>query len=91
MNTSENSPKVAFFMPCYNHKNYIAEAMQSILNQTYSNWELYVADDGSTDGTKEVIKSFRDRRIHFYDFEKNTSFIGAFMFIQKEMEKGEHN
>ena len=89
MNTSENSPKVAFFMPCYNHKNYIAEAMQSILNQTYSNWELYVADDGSTDGTKEVIKSFRDRRIHFYDFEKNTSFIGAFMFIQKEMEKGD--
>ncbi len=76
-------------MPCYNHRTYIAEAMESILNQTYTNWELYVANDGSTDGTGEIIESYRDDRIHFYNFEKNTSFIGAFMYIQKEMEKGD--
>ncbi len=82
-------PKVAFYMPCYNHRAYITEAMDSIINQTYTNWELFVVNDGSTDGTKEVIESYQDDRIHFYNFEKNTAFIGAFMHIQHEMKKGD--
>lgn len=44
-------PKVIIYMSCYNHEKFVAEAMDSVINQTYLNWELYVANDGSTDRT----------------------------------------
>jgi glycosyltransferase involved in cell wall biosynthesis len=50
-------------MPAYNSELYIAEAIQSILNQSYQNIELIIFDDGSTDGTRKVIQSFDDPRI----------------------------
>jgi len=50
-------------MPAYNAGRYIAEAIQSIINQTYSNWEMIIVNDGSTDDTAAVIESFVDNRI----------------------------
>lgn len=50
-------------MPAYNSELYIAEAIQSILNQTYQNIELIIFDDGSKDKTRQVIESFTDSRI----------------------------
>ena len=57
-------PKVSILIPCYNAEQWIAQAIQSALNQTYSNKEVIVVDDGSSDRSLEIIKSFGDR-IHW--------------------------
>ena len=58
-------------MNCYNAGSYINEAIESVINQTYKNWELIVWDDASTDNTLEIIKSFKDKRINLFKNEKN--------------------
>jgi glycosyltransferase involved in cell wall biosynthesis len=63
---------VSIIMPAYNAQKYIALSIDSVLAQTYSNWELIVVDDGSTDNTANVVQEFvrRDRRIK-YLFQEN--------------------
>ena len=56
-------PLVSICMPAYNTGSYIAEAIQSCIDQTYSKWELIIFDDGSTDNTLDVATSFNDIRI----------------------------
>jgi glycosyltransferase involved in cell wall biosynthesis len=59
----KNKPLVSVLMPAYNSELYIAEAIQSILNQTYQNIELIIFDDGSSDKTRQVIEGFTDPRM----------------------------
>ena len=60
-------PKVTVLLPVYNHAEFIHLAVDSILNQTYSNLELIMLDDGSTDGLKEKVKKYQlDYRFKFY-------------------------
>ncbi|MBR2401338.1 MAG: glycosyltransferase family 2 protein [Lachnospiraceae bacterium] len=80
-----NEPKIAIFMSCYNHEPYVGEAINSVIQQTYENWELYVANDGSTDKTGEIIEAYTDERIHYYNFEKNTALIGTSNFLQDKI------
>lgn len=63
-------PLVSVIMPCYNHAAYVGGVIESILNQTYPNIELIVADNGSTDNSFEVINQYRDR-IRILRLEKN--------------------
>jgi glycosyltransferase involved in cell wall biosynthesis len=56
-------PLISVLMPAYNSELYIAEAIESILKQSHSNFELIIFDDGSTDQTRRVIESFDDPRI----------------------------
>lgn len=58
-----NNPLVTIGMPCYNVEPFIAFAINSILKQTYQNFELIITDDGSTDGTLDVIRQIKDERI----------------------------
>ncbi len=62
---------VSVIMPSWNTEKYIADSMQSVINQTYSNWELIIVDDCSTDNTDEVVASFNDSRIKYLHNEKN--------------------
>lgn len=62
---------VSIIMPSYNTASYIAESIQSVIDQTYKNWELIIVDDHSTDGTVGIIEKFADKRIHFFINEKN--------------------
>ena len=61
-----NSPLVSVIMPVYNASKYVEEAVASVLNQTYQNFELLVIDDGSKDNSLELIKSFDDPRLHVF-------------------------
>jgi glycosyltransferase involved in cell wall biosynthesis len=53
-------------MPAYNAAPYIEEAIQSVLGQSYPNWELLIINDGSTDNTQEIILAFEDSRIRYF-------------------------
>ncbi|MGM0568516.1 MAG: glycosyltransferase family 2 protein, partial [Elusimicrobiota bacterium] len=59
------NPKYSVIIPVYNRPELIREAAESVLHQTYRNFELIIIDDGSTDSTPEAVKSFRDPRIKY--------------------------
>jgi glycosyltransferase involved in cell wall biosynthesis len=63
-------PKVSVYIPTYNYGRFLGEAIQSVLDQTFQDWELIVVDDGSTDNTREVVEAFDDPRIH-YVYQEN--------------------
>ena len=65
------SPLVSILLNCYNSSLYISRAIQSVINQSYKNWELIIWDDGSSDNTVEIIKSFNDPRIRLFLQKKN--------------------
>src|SRR5262249_32870532 len=70
-----SSPLVSILMTSFNAEAYIAEAIGSILRQTYSNWELLLADDCSTDQTRTVIAGFTDPRIRVYHNDHNMHYL----------------
>jgi glycosyltransferase involved in cell wall biosynthesis len=60
------NPLVSVCMPAYNAEKYIHEAIQSVIDQTYANWELIIVNDGSTDNTIGVAELFTDKRIKIF-------------------------
>ena len=62
---------VSIIMPSYNTEKYIADSIESVLNQTYKNWELIIVDDCSTDGTDEIVRRFKDKRIKYIKNKRN--------------------
>lgn len=63
---------VSIIMPSWNTGKYIAETIQSVIDQTYKNWELLIVDDCSKDSTDDVVASFCDDRIKYFHNEKNS-------------------
>jgi glycosyltransferase involved in cell wall biosynthesis len=72
---NHKSPLVSVLMPAYNSEKYIAQAIQSILDQTYENFELCIINDGSTDNTAAVIDQFDDPRIIKINHSKNKGLV----------------
>lgn len=71
------TPLVSVLMPAFNAEKHIAEAIESILRQTYSHFELLILNDGSTDRTKEIIDQFNDDRIIRIDLPENQGLVQA--------------
>ena len=63
---------VSIIMPSYNTAKYISDSIESVMTQTYTNWELIIVDDCSTDNSLEIIRSFNDKRIIILQNEKNS-------------------
>ena len=68
---SLSNPTITVLMPVYNGEKYLAEAIESILDQTYTDFEFLILDDCSTDKSHEIISSYKDKRIHFIKNEQN--------------------
>ena len=64
-------PKVSVILTSYNHAKYLRESIESVLNQTFSDFELIIGDDASTDESWAIIQSYTDPRIHTYRHEVN--------------------
>ncbi|WP_271251632.1 glycosyltransferase [Pseudanabaena sp. Chao 1811] len=64
-------PTISVVIPSYNHEKYISEALQSVLDQTYKDFEIVITDDGSSDKSVNLIKEFTDPRIKLFVFSEN--------------------
>lgn len=74
---TNQTPLVSVLIPCYNCEKYVEEAVMSIIKQTYSNLEILVIDDGSTDNTKSILQKLtqKDSRIRYIKNEENLKLI----------------
>ncbi len=75
MNTK--APKLSVIMPVYNAEKYLKEAIESILNQTFKDFEFLIINDASSDFSNEIIKSFTDQRIKHLSLETNQGLISV--------------
>lgn len=71
------NPQITVLMPAYNAEKYICEAIMSVLRQTFTDFELLIVNDGSTDRTAQIIRAFTDERIVLIDKEKNEGVAAA--------------
>jgi len=72
-----NQPLVSVIINCFNGEKYLNEAIESVLNQTYSNWEIIFWDNRSTDGSSIIINSYNDERIRYYLAPNHTTLYKA--------------
>ena len=69
----ENQPLVSIIMPVYNCEKYLQESIESVLSQSYQNWELLAVDDGSRDRSLSIIESYvkKDSRVRLFQNNSN--------------------
>ncbi len=69
----DGKPRVSIGLPVFNGEDFIAETLDSILAQTYADFELIISDNGSTDSTPEICRAYvaKDRRVRYYRSDKN--------------------
>ena len=70
MNLQSKKPKFSIILPTYNRGAIIESAVESVINQTFQNWELLIIDNASQDNTKKIISQYSDDRIKYYKYEE---------------------
>ena len=78
---------VSIIMPTHNRGDLLGESIQSVIDQTYANWELIIIDDGSDDDTRDVIATFKDERINTHYIE-HTGLVGKMRNMGIALSKG---
>lgn len=76
-----NTKKVIICMSTYNGEKYLEEQLESLFSQTYKKIKIYVRDDGSTDGTIDILKKYEKKGKITLVLGKNLGYIGSFMNI----------
>ncbi len=78
-----NNPKIVIGLPVYNGENYLAEAIESLLTQTFSDWQLIISDNASTDGTEAICREYalQDSRIVYHRQERNLGAAPNYNFV----------
>jgi glycosyltransferase involved in cell wall biosynthesis len=77
LSVTEHTPKITVLLPVYNAAQFLRQAIDSILSQTFSDFELLIVNDGSTDSSAEIISSYSDSRIRVLKNEKNIGLIAS--------------
>lgn len=87
----KNNPLISVLIPYYNDEDFLKESIESVLNQTYNNFELILINHVSTDSSRDIAHSFNDERIIHFDMPRNEGASGAFIFPKfMELSKGEY-
>jgi glycosyltransferase involved in cell wall biosynthesis len=76
--------KFSILIPSYNVAGVISDTLKSILSQSFTNFEIIVQDDGSRDGTGDIVKSFKDERIKYFKNEKNLGYSTTMEILRKK-------
>lgn len=79
-----SKPKVSVVLAVYNHEKFVGKTIESVIGQTYQDWELIIIDDCSKDGSADVAGKYQDDRIHFYQAERNRGAILTFNELLKK-------
>lgn len=83
--------KVAVLVSTYNGENYIAEQLDSIINQTYKNIDIYVRDDGSKDNTRKILEKYaKEKKIIYIKSNKNLGYPEAFYELMRKAKKSDY-
>lgn len=85
----QSQPLVSIIMNCYNSDRYLTEAIESVIKQSYLNWEIIFWDNQSTDKSAEILKSYKDDRIKYYYAGRHTA-LGEARNLAIEKAKGEY-
>ena len=85
----EGNPLVSVIINCFNGEEFLREAIDSVLAQTYTHWEIIFWDNQSTDATAEIVKSYTDSRIRYY-YAPNHTPLGEARNLAVEKTKGEY-
>ena len=72
-----SQPLISIIVPCYNQAQYLDECLQSVLDQTYENWECIIVNDGSPDNTEEVAKKWVEKDARFNYYKKENGGVSA--------------
>lgn len=70
-------PEISVLMPVYNAESYLDEAIQSVLNQSFTDFEFIIINDGSTDNSKKIIQSYNDKRIKYIENATNIGLVAT--------------
>ena len=83
-----NNDLVSIITPCYNSSKFIGQMIESVIAQTYPNWELLITDDCSTDNSRKIVEEYskKDPRVHLFKLEKNS---GAGIARNNSIEKAQ--
>ena len=84
----KQGPLVSVILPCYNHEQFVAEAIESVIHQSYKNIEILVADDGSTDNTAEIMKQYSSYFTKELYLTENTG--GEVCYFLKQFASGKY-
>ncbi len=85
----KNKPLISIIMNCYNGQEFLKHSIESVISQTYKNWELIFWDNKSTDNSSKILKKYKDKRIkYFYAKKKTTLYEARNLAIKKS--KGEY-
>lgn len=83
------NPLISIIVPCYGQAQYLDECLQSVLDQTYQNWECIIVNDGSTDHTEEVAQQWAEKDIRFLYLYKENGGLSSARNAGIETAKGE--
>ena len=72
-----HNPKISIIVPCYNQAQYLTEALQSVLEQTYGNWECIIVNDGSPDNTEEIAQEWVSKDSRFIYLHKENGGLSS--------------
>lgn len=90
--TRQSIPRVSVVMPVYNYGEFMPRAVNSLLEQTFTDWELIISDNASTDSTEAVASGFaaQDSRIHYFRNESNVGVCGNFNLCEARANPDSH-
>ena len=77
INLDNNKPLISVIINCYNGEKYLRETIDSVLNQSYQNWEIIFWDNNSTDQSANILKSYKENRIKYFYSDKHSKLYDA--------------